>query len=140
MITRALAKYVKISPKKLAPLARLLSRKRVEEARFLLVSINKKGAPILKGVLESALNNAKRLPNKHFAEEDLFISKISVNPGPMLKRFRAMSMGRAGRVRKRTCHILVELDALSKPVPAAQKTPSAARGRKTAKMGKNNGA
>ena len=112
MITRALEKYLRISSKKLAPVARLVSRKKVDDALVILMNVNKKGAGILKRVIESALNNAKRLPGKNFSGENLFISKINVNGGPMLKRFRAMTMGRAGTIRKRTSHVLVELDAL----------------------------
>ena len=92
----------------------------------MLVSTNKKGAGILRTVLESALNNAKRIPEKKFEEEDLYISRLVVDMGPSLKRHRAMSMGRAGIIRKRTSHVLMELDAPKK----AQKT------RKAKKAGK----
>ena len=112
MVTRALEKYLRISSKKLAPVARLVSRKKVDDALVILMNVNKKGAGILKRVIESALNNAKRIPDQKFSGENLFISKINVNGGPMLKRFRAMTMGRAGTIRKRTSHVLVELDAL----------------------------
>lgn len=112
MVTRALEKYIRISPKKLAPIGRLVSKKKVEEAINILANTNKKGALILKTAIESALNNAKRLPDKKFTEADLYISKVVVNGGPALKRFRAMSMGRAGTIRKRTSHVLVELDAM----------------------------
>lgn len=118
MVTRALGKYIRISPKKLQPLARLLTKKKVEEALYILFNTNKKGALILKNVIESALSNAKRLPEKNFTEENLYISRIVVNPGPALKRFRAMSMGRAGQIKKRTSHVLVELDA-----PKTEKKP-----------------
>jgi large subunit ribosomal protein L22 len=111
MVTRALEKYLKISPKKLAIVARLVSRKNVNEALFILMNVNKKGAGILTRVIESALNNAKRIPGKSFSGENLIISKINVNGGPTLKRFRAMTMGRAGTIRKRTSHVLVELDS-----------------------------
>lgn len=115
MVTRALQKYLRIAPKKLVPLARLLGKKKVEEALYLLVSTNKKGALILKKVIDSAVSNAKRISEKNLTEADLYISKITVNSGPALKRHRAMSMGRAGLIRKRTSHVLVELDALKKP-------------------------
>jgi large subunit ribosomal protein L22 len=112
MVTRALEKYLRISPKKLRIIAGLLKEKNVEEAIYALVNTNKKGAAILKKVVESALSNAKRIPEKKFTEKNLYISKVAVNPGPMLKRFRAMSMGRAGMIRKRTSHVLIELDAV----------------------------
>ena len=75
--------------------------------------INKRGAYYLKKVLKSAVANAK---NKGFEENSLFISKVIANPGPTLKRYRAASFGRASGIRKRTSHILVELDAPQKTV------------------------
>ncbi len=111
MITRAVGKYLKISPKKLSLITRLISRKKVDEAIYMLTCLNKKGAKLVKSVVESARSNASRIPEKKFSEADLYISKISVQMGPALKRFRAMSMGRAGTIRKRTSHVLVELDA-----------------------------
>jgi len=130
MISKALARYLKISPKKLRPVARLVAKKNVDEALYCLANTNKKGAGILKGAIESALSNAKRIPEKNFTEENLFISKLIVNGGPMLKRFRAMSMGRAGMIRKRTSHVFVELDlvkgkeATATTKPAAKKKPT----------------
>ncbi len=127
MITRALAKYIKIAPKKLQPIARLLRNKRVEEAVYLLANMNKKGASILRIAVESALNNAKRIPEKKFNETDLYISKVVINEGPALSRHRAMSMGRAGTIRKRTSHVLIELNAkettkkAKKPIKARKK-------------------
>lgn len=111
MVTRALEKYLKISPKKLRLVASLVSKKKVNDAIYLLLNLNKKGAAMIKGVIESALNNARRKPEKTFDINELYISKISVNMGPALRRFRSMSMGRAGEIRKRTSHVLVELDA-----------------------------
>ncbi|MBL7156887.1 MAG: 50S ribosomal protein L22 [Candidatus Omnitrophica bacterium] len=132
MIARALEKYLKISPKKLRPIARLVNKKKADEALYILFNVNKKGALVLKGVIESAINNAKRLPEKNFTEENVYISKVIVNSGPALKRYRAMSMGRAGIIRKRTSHVLVELEALKKPVQETKKTKI----KKTVKMGK----
>ena len=121
MVTRALEKYLRISPKKMRPIARLIKEKKVEDALYILMNTNKKGASILKRVLESAFFNAKRLPEKNFAEEDLYISRVMVDGGPALKRYRSMSMGRAGLIRKRTSHVLVELDAPRKEVAQASK-------------------
>lgn len=115
MVTRALARYLKIAPKKLQPVLRLIRRKPVEEALYILFNTSNKGAGMLRSVIHSAVSNAKRLPERHLKEEDLFISKVTANEGPALKRFRAMSMGRAGEIKKRTSHILVELDLIQKP-------------------------
>ena len=134
MITRALEKYLRISPKKLNPITDLVRRKKVTEALSILINTNKKGARVLRSVVEAALNNAKRIPEKAFDEEELFISKLVIQMGPALKRYRAMSMGRAGLIKKRTSHVLVELDA---PKKAPGKTAKAAkRERKTRKLTK----
>ena len=125
MVTRALEKYLRISAKRMKPIAGLVRNKKVSDAIYILMNINQKGAQILKKVVESALNNAKRLSGKNFTEENLFISKLSVDGGPTLKRFRAMSMGRAGVIRKRTSHILVELDVHDKGAKKRKKTVKA---------------
>ena len=110
MISRALEKYLRISAKKVRPVVKLIKGKKVSDALNILLNVNKKGARILRLVIESALSNAERITEKKLGSNDLFISKINVDGGPSLKRFRAMSMGRAGTIRKRTSHILVELD------------------------------
>ncbi|MBN1353676.1 MAG: 50S ribosomal protein L22 [Candidatus Omnitrophica bacterium] len=117
MVTRALEKYIRISPKKLKPIAELVRKKSAEDAVNMLFTINKKGAAMLKKIIESAVSNAKKIPDKNFTETELFISKIVVNQGPTLKRYRAMSMGRAGVIRKRTSHVLVELDTVKTDTP-----------------------
>ena len=65
-------------------------------------------------VVKSALANAKQ---KGHPEQSLYISRIIANAGPMLKRYRAASFGRATAIRKRTSHILVELDTTQKVIP-----------------------
>jgi large subunit ribosomal protein L22 len=72
---------------------------------------DKKGAFYLRKVLKSALANAK---NKGYQQDKLFISKAIANGGPVLKRFRAASFGRASGIRKKTSHILIELDTPEK--------------------------
>jgi large subunit ribosomal protein L22 len=121
MIARALHKYIRVSPKKVRLVSGLLKGKKVAEALNILASVNKKSARIIKTVVESALNNAVVATEKKLGEADLYISKIVVDGGPVLKRFRAMTMGRAGVIRKRTSHILVELEALKKEAPDAAK-------------------
>ena len=122
MITRALERYIKISPKKLRIVARLIRDKKADEASFILTSVNKKGSAILKSVLNSALANASRHKEKKFTENELYISRLTVNSGPMLKRHRAMSMGRAGVIRKRTSHVLIELDKVKEPIKKEKRT------------------
>jgi large subunit ribosomal protein L22 len=111
MVARAEAKYIRISPFKVRKVIELIKGEKVNRAFSILEATNKKGAYYLKKVLKSALANAK---NKGYDEDSLFISKVVANPGPMLKRWRAASFGRAVMIRKRTSHILIELDTPEK--------------------------
>ena len=111
MVSKAEAKYIRISPTKIRPVMALVRGENAKEIIFKLELMNKKGADYLRKVVKSALSNAK---NKGYQEDKLFISKVVANPGPALKRFRAASFGRAVMIKKRTSHILVELDTPEK--------------------------
>jgi large subunit ribosomal protein L22 len=107
METQAIAKYLRVSPRKVRLSADLVRGKRVEEALNILSSTPKVGAKVVSKVVRSALANAEQ--NKSIDVDTLFIKTIFVNQGPTLKRFRPKPMGRAGRIRKRTCHVTVVL-------------------------------
>ena len=111
MVSRAEAKYLRISPTKVKPVISLVKGENVKSAMVKLELVNKRGAFYLVKVLKSALSNAK---NKGYDENSLFISRIVANSGPTLKRFRAASFGRATLIKKRTSHIVVELDSAQK--------------------------
>ena len=111
MVAKAIAKYIRISPTKVRPVISLIKGANAKGALVKLGLTNKRAAYYLGKVLKSALSNAK---NKGYQEDSLFISKAIANPGPTLKRFRAASFGRATMIRKRTSHILIELDAPEK--------------------------
>jgi len=111
MIAKAEAKYIRMSPMKVRAVMEFVKGKNANDALAYLELINKKGAYYLRKVLKSALANAK---NKGYQENKLFISKAIANPGPVLKRYRAASFGRATMIRKRTAHILIELDTSEK--------------------------
>lgn len=117
MITRAEAKYLRISPFKVRPVVNLVKKENANRALSILENTNKTAAYHIKKVLKSAITNAK---NKGYEENSLFISKIVANPGPVLKRFRAATFGRATTIRKRTSHILIELDTPQKLVEKAK--------------------
>jgi len=108
MISKAIAKYLRISPRKVRVAIALIKNKRVDEAIGILNSLNKKAAFLLMKLLNSAIANAKRFPN--IQQEDLYISDIHADGGPLLKRTRAEAMGRASVIRKTTSHITIELD------------------------------
>ena len=107
MEARAIAKYLRISPRKVRLNADLIRGKRVEDALNLLSHTPKAGAKVVSKVVQSALANAGQ--DKSIDVDTLFVKTIFVNQGPTLKRFRPKPMGRAGRIRKRTCHITVVL-------------------------------
>jgi large subunit ribosomal protein L22 len=107
MEAQAVAKYLRLSPRKVRLSADLIRGKQVEEALNILSLTPKFGAKVVSKVVHSALANARQ--NKSIDVDTLFVKTIFVNPGPTLKRFRARPMGRAGRIRKRTCHVTVVL-------------------------------
>jgi len=111
MVARAEAKYVRISPTKVRPVIALIKGDSVRTALTKLTVIHKKAAWHILKVVKSAVANAKQ---KGHPEQSLYVSHIVANSGPMLKRYRAASFGRATTIRKRTSHILVELDTRQK--------------------------
>jgi large subunit ribosomal protein L22 len=117
MVAKAIGKYIRISPRKVRQIILLINGKSVGEAQAILKSLNKKGARILEKVLASAISNAKF---KGYQESKLFISRVIANQGPMFKRYKAASFGRATMIRRRTSHIQVELDTLEKIVEEAK--------------------
>lgn len=120
MIARAISRYNRISPKKARLLTRPLKGMTVAEAYAFLHSVNKKASRLLYIVLKSAFDNARK-KNPAIKETDVYISKLVADSGPMLKRFRAASMGRATMIRKRTSHFTVYLDAKESPKKGAAK-------------------
>jgi large subunit ribosomal protein L22 len=120
MVTRSEAKYIRISPTKVRSVAVIIKSMNANQAAVRLDLMSQKGAYHLAKVLKSAISNAK---NKGYQESKLFISKVVANSGPVLKRFRAAAFGRAATIRKRTAHILIELDTPEKLVskPKAKK-------------------
>jgi len=101
----AILKGVHISPQKARLVADLIRGKKVDNALNILNFSSKKGAEIIKKVVESAIANAE---NNNGADiDELRIKTIYINKGEVLKRIRAQSKGRAGRIIKPTSHITV---------------------------------
>lgn len=114
MVTKSEAKYIRISPMKVRPVIKLIKGNNPVEAINKLEFINKKSAELLKKLIKTALSDAK---NKGYQEDTLYISKLVANQGPVLKRYRAASFGRAAVVKKRASHLVVELDSTQKIIP-----------------------
>ncbi len=108
MEAKALVRNIRISPQKARLVADLVRGREVAAALNTLRFMPKKGARILRKLIESAVANASQ--NEATDVDNLYIKSIHVDGGPMLKRIRPMAMGRAGRILKRSSHITVVLD------------------------------
>ncbi len=106
----ARAKYLRISARKMRRVAALVSGRMVDEAVDLLRFVPKRASVPLSKTIRSAAANAISLEGSAKVKaEDLRVTEIVIDGGPILKRFRAVSMGRAYRIRKRTCHLTVKV-------------------------------
>ncbi len=115
MITRAETRYIRITPRKFRQIIPLVKGKNPEDAIDILMGMKKKASILAIDLIKAAIANAKRIQGLDLST--LYISRMVANCGPSLKRFRAASMGRASMIKKRTSHIIVELDEMpSKPV------------------------
>ncbi len=77
----------------------------VDKALNILAFSPKKGAGVIKKVLESAIANAEH--NEGADIDELKVAVITVDQGPSMKRFMARAKGRGNRINKQTCHIVV---------------------------------
>ena len=108
MEARAVARYIRISPRKVRLIMDDIRGKKIEEALNQLSFAPQKGAFILRKLINSAVANAEQ--NFEMDVDRLYIKRIYADEGPTLKRFRPRAMGRATRIRKRTSHLTVVLD------------------------------
>ena len=109
----ALHKHARISPRKVRPLADLVRGKLADEALDILKYQPHRGARMLEKVIKSALGNAQdpdQNPGRTVDPEDLYISQVTVDGGPMFKRIRPRARGMAFMIKKRTSHIHVTLE------------------------------
>ncbi len=107
MESKAVAKYCKMSPIKLKPIADLVRGKNLNEALTILKFTPGKGSEIIEKVVKSAAANAEN--NHDMKTEKLYVAEITTNQGPTQKRWRAGSQGRASTILKRSSHIGVVL-------------------------------
>ena len=109
---RAIARYVRISSRKVRIVIDLIRGKSVREAEAILRYTPKAATePVLK-LLNSAVAHAEN--NLERNRDDLSVAEVYANQGPTLMRFRARARGRASRIRKRTSHITIVLDQQAK--------------------------
>ena len=109
MIAKAIARHVRMTPRKVGYVIFPLRRRTVADALALLSAVNRGAARPLTKIIASAFANARQ-QHPGLREEDVIISRFFANEGPRWKRFRAAAFGRAARILKRTTHITVELE------------------------------
>lgn len=102
---KAIAKYVRISPRKVRIVMNLIRGKDIADAFAILKFTPKRGAVLIEKVLKSAVANAEN--NFDMDTDKLFVSTCFVDQGPTIKRYHPRSRGQAFSILKRTSHITV---------------------------------
>jgi large subunit ribosomal protein L22 len=116
---RAQAKWVHSSARKARLVTDLIRGRSVPEARTILAFSQRAVAHDIEKVLRSAVANAESRPDLLWNGDDLVVVTAYADEGPTLKRWRARARGRVARIRKRTCHITLELAQSPAAVAAA---------------------
>ena len=105
MEAKAVAKYIRIAPRKVRVVMDLIRGKNVAEAFAILKFTPKVGAEVIEKVLKSAVANAEN--NFDMNVDKLYVSAAYVDQGPTLKRIHPRSRGQAFSIMKRTSHVTV---------------------------------
>lgn len=108
MKARAVNKYIRQSAKKMKPMLDMVRGKQVNSVINMLALMPKKAAKIVELTTRSAVSNL--LNSEEGAKvnpDELIIAEAYANQGPVMKRIRPRSMGRAYMIRKRTCHLTI---------------------------------
>lgn len=105
MEARAIAKNVKIAPRKARLVIDLVRGKDVTEADIILSNLNKEAARLIRKVLTSAVANAEN--NLGLDKDNLFVKEAYINEGITLKRMKFGSRGHVDPIKKRTSHITI---------------------------------
>jgi large subunit ribosomal protein L22 len=131
MAVKAVAKGVRMSPRKVAVVAALVRGRTVEDALVILSHTPRRSAIAVQKVIKSAKANADH--NHNYKPATLRITEIGVTPGPRLKRYRPAAYGRALPFERKTSHIRVVVDGEIREVkkPAAKKAAEATEAVKT---------
>ena len=129
MAVTAKLRYLRIAPRKVRLMADLIKGKKVQDAQNILnFTVRKSAQPLLK-LLNSAVASASH--NFQMEPTNLYISKVLVNEGPKLKRWRPRARGQAFEIQKKTSHITIVLDEIEK---RAKKTKKAEKIKKAKKV------
>src|SRR5215210_3706383 len=111
-----------MSPRKARLVVEHIRGRSVPEARTVLAFTQRAAAHEIEKVLRSAVANAEA--NHNLVGDDLVVSSVYVDEGPVLKRWRARARGRAARIKKPTCHITIKLTPAER-APGPQPKPMA---------------
>ena len=105
MQAKAIAKQIRIAPRKARLVIDLIRGKQVGEAIAILRNTPKTASPVVEKLLKSAIANAEH--NYEMEPNNLVVEQAFVDEGATMKRFRPRAMGRAGKINKRTSHITI---------------------------------
>lgn len=127
MQARAIARYIRVTPRKADQVLQLIRGKRVDQATEILDFTPKHVAKVIGKVMKSAVANAVAMEGK-INIEHMHVKEAVAQAGPTLKRFLPRAQGRATPILKRTCHILVvvEGDVVDVPAPTRRGARTAA--------------
>ena len=107
MDVQAKLRYARITPRKMRLVADLAKGLPVEKAHFQLKFSQKKGGKLLSKLLDSAIANAKEKGG--IDVDNLFVKNVTVDDGPVMKRFMPRAMGRAYKILKKMSHVTIVL-------------------------------
>jgi large subunit ribosomal protein L22 len=108
MQAKAEARYIRVSPQKARLVVDMIRGKKAGAALTTLRTVNKRIAPTVEKVLQSAIANATN-KSEDVDVDQLVISEAYVNEGPRMKRVRPAPMGRAYRYQRRMSHIVIKV-------------------------------
>ena len=131
MEAKASARHVRVSPQKARRVVDLIRGKGATDAVTTLTFAPQSASDPVKKVLESAIANCRVKADREsvaFDERELVVSAAFVDEGPTMKRFRPRAQGRAFRIRKRTSHITIVVEAnLPADAPTGKTTTKAVK-------------
>ena len=108
MEAKAEARYIRVSPQKARLVVDLIRGQKADAARITLRTTNKRIAPVVEKVLNSAIANATNR-SEDVDVDNLVVSEAYVHEGPRMKRIRPAPMGRAYRYQRRLAHIVIKV-------------------------------
>lgn len=126
MQAKAIARYIRVTPRKADQVLQLIRGKRVDQATEILDFTPKHVAKVIGKVMKSAVANAVAMEGK-INIEHMHVKEAVAQAGPTLKRFLPRAQGRATPILKRTCHILVVVEGDVVDVPAPTRRARVAR-------------